>query len=55
MALSCIISKLYKASYWSTIAIFIPLAFDAPVRGFPSDCHTVRCGKTRMTWLPEGV
>ena len=29
-----------------------PHAFDAPVRGFPSE-HNV-CGKTRMVWLPDG-
>jgi len=29
-----------------------PLAFDAPVKGVPVDCHTV--GKTRMVGLPNG-
>jgi len=33
---------------------FIPLAFDAPVRGFPSEYRPpVWCGKTRTVWLPD--
>ena len=34
---------------------FIPLAFDARVRGVPVGIsHPVWCGKTRMVWLPDG-
>jgi len=45
-----------RAIYWSKIVIFsYPLAFDAPVRGFPSEHrHPVWYGKTRMAWLPDG-
>ena len=39
-----------KSSFFHTC-----LAFDAPVRGFPSEYrHPVWHGKTRMAWLPDG-
>ena len=45
-----------KARYLSKIVIFsYPRAFDAPVRGSPSEYwHPVWCGKTRMVGLPDG-
>jgi len=45
-----------RARYWSKIVILsYPLAFDAAVRGFPSEHrHPVLHAKTRMAWLPDG-
>jgi len=44
------------ARYWSKIVnFFIPLAFDAPVRGVPVGTAPPRLvRKTRMAWLPRG-
>ena len=54
MALSCTYSEI-KRDIDRKSWIFIPLAFDAPVRGSPSEyCYPVWCGKTRMVWLPVG-
>jgi len=44
-----------RARYlWKNRHFIIPLAFDAPIRGFPSEyCHPVWYGKTRMVGLPD--
>ena len=37
------------------LILLYPLAFDAPVRGFPSECrHPLWYGKTRVVSLPDG-
>ena len=56
MALSCLISEIKRdIGRKSRFLIGLPAAFDAPVRGFPSECcHTVWCGNTEMVWLPDG-
>jgi len=53
MAVSGIISEI-KTRYWSKIAIFfIPVAFDAPVSGVPSEyCYTVWCEKLEWWGYP---
>jgi len=45
-----------RARYlWQNHYFIIPLAFDAPIRGFPSEYrHPVWYGKTRMVGLPDG-
>jgi len=45
-----------RARYlWKNRHFIIPLAFDAPVRGFPSEYrHPLWYGKTRMVSLPDG-
>ena len=54
MALSCIICQI-KRDIGQNRAFSYPLAFDAPVRGSPSEySHAVWCEKTRMVGLPDG-
>jgi len=55
MALSCIISEKKRDIGRKSWFCHTPLAFDAPVRGSPSEyCHPIWCGKTRMVGLPDG-
>ena len=54
MDLSCIVNEI-KRDIGQDRDFSYLLAFDASVRGSPSECsHTVWCGKTRMAWPPDG-
>jgi len=55
MALSCLSSEIKRVTGRKSWLFHTPLAFDAPVRGSPSEyCHAVWCGKTRLVGLPFG-
>ena len=55
MDLSCISSEIKPDIGRKSRFFSYPLAFDVPVRGFPSEyCHPVWCGKTRMVRLSDG-
>ena len=52
MVLSCIICEIKRGIDRKSWFFSYPLAFDASVRGSPSEyCHPVWCGKTRMVGL----
>jgi len=54
MDLSCIVNEIQRDIGQDRDFSYL-LAFDASVRGSPSECsHTVWCGKTRMAWPPDG-
>ena len=54
MPVSCIICEIKRDIGRKIVFFHTSLAFDAPVRGFPSEyCHPVWYGKTRMVGLPD--
>jgi len=54
MARSCVISEI-KRHIGRKSRFFLTPAFDAPVRGFPSEYyHIISCEK-RMVWLPDSL
>jgi len=55
MGLSCINSAIKRDICGKIVNFLYPLAFNAPVRGSPSEyCHYVWNGKTKMVWLRDG-
>jgi len=50
------VCEIERDSCEKNLNFIIPLALDAPVRGFPSECrHSLWYGKTRMVSLPGGA
>ena len=53
--LSITVSEIQRDICEKIVILSYPLAFDAPVRGFPSENrHPLWYGKTRMVSLPDG-
>ena len=53
--LTITVSEIERDIGWKSSFFHTPLAFDAPVREFPSEHRRpVWFGKTRMAWLPNG-
>jgi len=53
--LTITISEIQRDICEKIVILSYPLAFDAPVRGFPSEYrHPLWDGKTRMVSLPDG-
>jgi len=53
--LSITVSEIQRDICEKIVILSYPLAFDAPVRGFPSEYrHPLWYGKTRMVSLPDG-